>query len=135
MGAWGTGIFDNDTAADFGHTIADGGGIRAIEDALDTVLASGGEYLEASAAEEALAAADAIARMKGNGSGPSAYSEALDAWIQTNRPSASDALLTKARSAVERVLSEPSELVEVWQESDEFPAWKSSVETLLRQLG
>jgi len=135
LGAWGTGIFDNDTAADFGHTIADGGGIRAIEDALDTVLASGGEYLEASAAEEALAAADAIARMKGKGAGPNAYSEALDAWIQTNRPSASDALLTKAHSAVERVLSEPSELVEVWQESDEFPAWKSSVETLLRQLG
>lgn len=135
MGAWGTGIFDNDSAADFGHTIADGGGLRAIEDALDTVLGSGGEYLEASAAEEGLAAADAVARMKGSGAGPSSYSETLDAWIQKERPKLSDSLVTKARSAVWRVMNEHSELLDVWQESGEFPAWKSSVETLLRQLG
>jgi hypothetical protein len=135
LGAWGTRIFDNDTAADFGHTIAEGGGLAAVEAALDSVLGSKSEYLESSTAEEALAAADTVARIMGGGSGPSAYTEALDDWIRKNRPTVSDALMTKARSAIRRVLSEPSELLEVWQESDEFSAWKSSVETLLRQLG
>ena len=108
MGAWGTGIFDHDTAADFGHTIADGGGLRAMEAALDAVLASGNAYLESSAGEEALAAADAVARMKGSRSGSTAYTEALDAWIQKDCPAVSDALMAKARSAVQRVMSEPS---------------------------
>jgi len=110
LGAWGTGIFDNDTTADFGHTIADGGGLRAMETALDAVLASGNAYLESSAGEEVLAAADAVARMKGSGSGSTGYTEALDAWIQKDCPAVSDALMAKAperRSARhERTLQE-----------------------------
>jgi hypothetical protein len=36
---------------------------------------------------------------------------------------------------VDRVLSEPSELLEVWSESEEFDAWKASVANLRARLG
>jgi hypothetical protein len=32
-------------------------------------------------------------------------------------------------------LTEPSEILELWQESDEFAVWKGNVESLLRRLG
>lgn len=47
MGAWGTGVFDNDTACDFASAVVDGGGMTALVEALDRVALSGDNYLEA----------------------------------------------------------------------------------------
>jgi hypothetical protein len=47
MGAWGTGVFENDTACDFASAVADGGGMAALVEALDRVAVSGDNYLEA----------------------------------------------------------------------------------------
>jgi Domain of unknown function (DUF4259) len=134
MGAWGHGIFENDTACDFGAAVSDGGGISLVEQALDRVLASGENYLEVSDAEEGLAAVEIVARLKGSPGDETAYTESIDTWIKDVRPSASAALVEKAKRAIARVLSEPSELVEVWMESDEFDAWKQAVEALRARL-
>ena len=66
MGAWGTGIFDNDTACDWAYDLEGASDLSLIERALSKVLNVGAEYLEATEAEEALAAAETIARLKGN---------------------------------------------------------------------
>jgi hypothetical protein len=42
----------------------------------------------------------------------------------------SDDVVTKARAAIKRVLTAPSELLELWQETSEFDAWKALVEQL-----
>lgn len=62
MGAWGTGVFENDAAGAFAVAVAGGGGVAALEAALDRVLAAGDVYLEAPQAEEAIAAAEIVAR-------------------------------------------------------------------------
>ena len=39
-------------------------------------------------------------------------------------------LAQKALSVLDRILAEPSEIVELWAESDEFNAWKTTLEDL-----
>jgi hypothetical protein len=65
MGAWGAGIFENDTACDFAAAVSDGGGMSLIDQTLHRVLACGDNYLEAPDAEECLATAEIIARLTG----------------------------------------------------------------------
>ena len=58
----------------------------------------------------------------------------IDGWIAKARPAVSAALNDKAKRVVARVQSENSEMVELWQESDEFDAWKAEVGGLLQRL-
>ena len=47
MGAWGPDVFENDTACDFAMGVAEGGGVTALAEAIERVLAVEGRYLEA----------------------------------------------------------------------------------------
>jgi hypothetical protein len=134
MGAWGSGIFGNDTAADWAFALEEANDASFIEGTLAKVLAVGAEYLQASEAEEGLAAAEAVARMKGNWGGRDAYTEPMDKWIEKANIAPSDDLVRKAVAVVERVQSEPSELLELWAEGDEFEAWKAAVTDLRCRL-
>jgi len=134
MGAWGTGVFDNDTACDWAYDLKETGDLSLIEGALDKVLNIGGEYLGASVAEEALAAAEAVARLKGNWGIRDSYTETMDRWVETTRLTPPQALVEKALRAIERSLSGPSELLELWGETEEFTAWEESVKDLIKRL-
>jgi hypothetical protein len=46
MGAWGIGIFENDTACDFAAAVANGGGVPLVEQALDRVSCAAGTILK-----------------------------------------------------------------------------------------
>jgi uncharacterized protein DUF4259 len=134
MGAWGTGIFDNDTACDWAHDLKEASDLSLIESALDKVLKVGAEYLDASKAEKALAAAETVARLKGNWGIRDSYTEKMDKWVETTRLTPPQALIEKALRGIERVLSGPSELLELWGESEEFIAWEESVKDLSKRL-
>ena len=134
MGAWGTGIFDNDTACDWAHDLKETSDLSLIESALDKVLKVGAEYLDASEAEKALAAAETVARLKGNWGIRDSYTEKMDKWVETTRLTPPQALIEKALRGIERVLSGPSELLELWGESEEFITWEESVKDLSKRL-
>jgi hypothetical protein len=134
MGAWGTGIFDNDTAADWASEVAEANDLSFIESTLDRVLEVGGEYLDGSDAEEGLAAAEALTRLFGNGGKSNAYSEDLDQWVKSTRIKPTPQLRQKGLMTIDRILAANSELVELWQESDEFEDWKSVVMDLRGRL-
>ena len=134
MGAWGTGIFDNDTACDWAYGLKETNDLSLIECALDKVLKVGSEYLDASDAEKALAAAETVARLKGNWGIKDSYTETMDKWVETARLVPPQALIEKAFKATERVISGPSELLELWGEGIEFTAWEESVKDLSRRL-
>jgi hypothetical protein len=134
MGAWGTGIFDNDTAADFGWAITEGG-VPVIQKALDKALAATEGCIDGDdALTEALAAAEAVAKMKGRGGPQTAYTEELDNWIARSKIVPSKELVEKARRAVARVLTEPSELLDLWRDSEDFEEWKQVVDDLSKRL-
>jgi hypothetical protein len=134
MGAWGSGVFENDEACDFAANVAEGEDLRALDDALDRVLAAEGKYLEAPDAVEGLAAADIVARLKGSPGVRSSYTATIDAWVARLKLAPSEELIDKSRRCIARILSEPSELMELWQESKDFEAWKRAVEDVSRRL-
>ena len=130
MGAWATTPFGNDTACDWAYGLSEYDDLSLIEDTLDNVLEVGSEYLEAPDAEEAIAAIETLARLKGNWGERDAYTEKADAWVEKVQLKPSQALVEKVGRVLERILAPDSELVELWEESDEFDAWKTSVDDL-----
>ena len=134
MGAWGSQVFENDGAMDFAAGVADGGGLAALEECLDQVIKVGDDYLDSSIAEEALMAAEIVARLMERPGAQSSYFQEIDAWIGRQRTKPAPALVDKARRAVERILGDQSEIVELWQDSDSFESWKADVEGIRARL-
>lgn len=132
MGAWGAGPFDNDDAGDFADAVARRGDLAAIKSAFDQVLAA--DYVEAPLAWEAVAGADIIAMLAGRPCDKTDYPESIQNWSKNlaRAPSADEK--EKARRALDRILSPQSELLELWEDSDDLEAWKASLEDIKRRL-
>ena len=127
MGAWSHESFGNDTACDWAADLQEGDDLAPVEAALDAVLDVGDDYLESPEACEAIAAAEVVARLQGHFGLRDAYSESLDEWVARVGIVPSPELASKARRALDRILSEPSELLELWEESDDAGEWRASV--------
>jgi hypothetical protein len=130
MGAWDAGSFDNDTAGDWAFALGEQSDTTLVESTLDSVLAVGAEYLDSDVACEGLAAAEVVARLRGNWGVRSPYSEPVDQWVESHPGQPAPGLITKAVAAIDRVLSKPSELLDLWSESDQFDRWRGSVQDL-----
>jgi hypothetical protein len=133
VGAWGTGIYDNDDAADWSADVSDRG-IAAVEDAIDAVLDAG--YVEAPEGSCALAAADVVARLVSGRGEDSPYCEGVTAWIATNPGPPPSELVARATRAVDRVGSDGSELSELWSENtSEVAGWQATLADIEQRLG
>jgi hypothetical protein len=133
MGTWGTGAFDNDTAADWLYALEEVDDLSLIETTIASVLDGDDEYLDADVAAEALAACEVVARLLGRRGVRHASTETLDKWVEKHSLSPSKELLESARKAIGRVLSGDSELRELWSES-EGTDWLAVVEDLRLRL-
>lgn len=133
MAAWGTGSFENDDALDWVSTAADGD-LQHVQSALAPVAEPDGEYVEAGDAARALAAAEAIASLRG--APPDVLPDAVGAWIATLSHEFDETVLAQARAATDRVVTEPSALLDVWAEagSDVATAWRAGVAELRERL-
>lgn len=127
MGAWSKDSFGNDTACDWAYGLEEVSDLSLVRDSIQRVVNSGDEYLEAPDAEEAIAAAEVIARLKGNFGLRDSYSETTDTWVMEHSQQPPPDLVALASQGLDRILRPPSELLKLWRESDEFEAWKSSV--------
>lgn len=134
MGAWGVGSFENDNAVDWSYGLQGKTDLSYVESTLDKVLNLGPRYLEAPDAEEAIAAAEAVARPLGRFATRDAYTKSIDDWVGqvSVRPSAQ--LIEKAGLALERIQQEPSELLELWNEGADATAWKDSITALALRI-
>ena len=92
MGAWGVGIFQNDTALDWVGSLVDQDGAVQIHAALDDVLGIGADYLDADLSDIALAAIEVIALLCGEGNDGS-YPNVLRQWSIENSASFGSAML------------------------------------------
>ena len=130
MGAWSHESFGNDDACDFASEIAESEDLSVVKSALDVVLSVGGEYLEAPEASQAIAAAEAVARLQGNWGKRDSYSEAVDSWVTNVNVKPSRELLHKAQQVLDRILTGSSELMELWEESEDGGQWSAAVKEL-----
>lgn len=134
MGAWSHEPFGNDTANDWAYELEETKDMSHIEGALDKVLEQGDEYLEAPDAEEAVGAVEVLAKLLGRSTQSDAYTEKVDDWIKSINQKPNPALLQKAKQVIERILSENSELLELWQESEDLTQWHASMSMLLEAV-
>lgn len=133
MGAWGYGAFDNDDAVDFLADVARSGDLSLIREVLDNVSTST-EYVEASDASQAIAAAEILAAVLGRPTPAALRIDELGRWISRIRPAAEPELTDLARDALTRILAPNSALRERWEDADAFPDWRAAVQELVQQL-
>ena len=136
MGTWAVDAFGNDYAQDWAEDLAQTSNLDAVEDTLDTALDTSAGELEAPFAAEALVAIEVLARLQGKGGAAGEDSAAVDAWVAARKPKARRRadLEDKALQVIARILSEQSELRELWAESEHYEAWRASVEELRGRL-
>lgn len=134
MGAWSCESFGNDDACDWVYELEESDNLDFLESTLDAVLTMGEEYLEAPEATRAIAAAEVVARLQGNFGIRDSYSESADNWVDKVKLTPPATLAHKARQALDRILSEPSELLELWQESEEGEDWMAVVLNLKERI-
>ena len=125
MGAWGFGHFENDTACDWVYDLEQSNDMSAISEAIEAVFED--EYIDSDVGCQALAAIDTVARLLGQSGVKSSYTESVDDWVENYAFVPSKDLIEKSRNALDLVLGESSELLELWADTEEFDAWKSEV--------
>jgi len=130
MGAWSHEPFGNDTASDWAYGLVEQKDLSLVAQAIQNILDNGDEYLDSDLAVEAVAAAEVLAKALGRGTQTDAYTEEVDAWLKSVAPKPSSDLLSKARDALTRIVGPDSELKELWEESDDFDVWESSIKAL-----
>lgn len=136
MGTWATDAFGNDYAQDWAQDLQETSNLDAIEETLDTALENDGGELEAPFAAEALVAIEVVARLQGKGGPHNHDSAAVDGWVAERKPKArlrAD-LAAKAMQAIDRILSEQSELRQLWEESEHYEEWRASVDDLRARI-
>lgn len=130
MGTWGVKTFDNDSTSDWLLDLEKTDDASLLEEALDIEST---EYLEAPAGELALAAAEIVNGIANSPRG-TLPAEAI-AWIDRHKNLDVSSLVPKAITLIDRVLSDASELKELWIENEEdFPAWETDVKDLQTKL-
>ena len=127
MGAWGSGSFQNDAAADWVVELERARTLGPVRRALGLAAAPGG-YLDVDNAGAALAAAEVIAAL--NGAPASDLPEPVAEWLALHPRRAGRALLDLALAAVRRV-GVDSELRDLW-EGD--PGWRAALRALEERL-
>jgi Domain of unknown function (DUF4259) len=135
MGTWSHEPFGNDSANDWAYDLEGQTDFSLVAQAIQKVLDNGDDYLDADAAIEAVAAAEVLAKAVGRGTQTDAYTKKVDAWLKSLAVKPSPELLSKARAALERILGPDSELQELWEESDDFESWQSSMKALQSAVG
>ncbi|MFE6481761.1 DUF4259 domain-containing protein [Streptomyces sp. NPDC057757] len=129
MGTWDVGPFDNDTAGDFCDAldeVAEGERKGIIRDTLVRTINTHG-HLDADVAEETVAAAALVAVQCPSG-------EPVSPHYGPEQPLPDLADLRElAAKALDRVMIKPSELMELWGQSDGGP-WRDHISRLRNML-
>jgi hypothetical protein len=133
MGAWDSGIFDNDTAADWAADVVEGGSVHLVLDAIAAADVPVDEYLDAPTGEEALAAADTVAAASGRPPTSTSYNEDVIEWAIGQEELDTPEVRALAARVVERVLAAESEIADLWDEGGD-DEWRQVVAELLDRL-
>ncbi|MDM8536933.1 DUF4259 domain-containing protein [Desulfobacterales bacterium HSG17] len=130
MGAWGIGIFENDDSCDWLYDLEKSTDLLVIESALNH---SDADYIEAPEGCCILAAAEIIIALQGNAK--EGLPENAASWVSQNSSLMDTSHLNiKAIQAIDKVLSDVSELKELWEETDDFKSWVEDVEKIKAAL-
>jgi hypothetical protein len=128
MGAWGIKSFENDDAADWLGDLTSSKGNSLIKSSYDLDES----YVEAPEGCIAIAATEVLLALKGTAR--TALSLPVQAWVAKNKSCGTEDLIPLAVDALKLILSDKSELKELWQESNEYSLWEKDILELIAKL-
>lgn len=134
MGVWDHTTFGNDDACDWAGELQSYQDLSFVSETLDKVIDIGGEYLDSFESLQAIAAAEVVAGLLGQLAEGDTNTEPIDAWVEAHPQDVPEALLVKSHQVLDRILVQPSELLELWEESDLFDRWKDSITELKNRI-
>jgi hypothetical protein len=131
MGAWDIGSFANDDALDWLIDLQDEDDLGILEDAFTVVIEQKGQLPDATDSAVAIAAGEVLAALLGSPMQdlPGEVTE----WLP-GKPKPEKDLVEQAQGALKMVVDE-SELRELWEEVEEFSAWREEVQGLITRIG
>ncbi len=136
MGAWGTGIFENDVAMDWAADFQRAPSEQSLRAALEAVVGAE-DYLERDPGSYALAAAEVLAAARGRPCRD--IPRALRDWAAANQGVATPGLAAQALAAIDCVMIvESSEVAGLWAETakdTDAAAWRANIDDLKQRLG
>lgn len=132
MGAWGTGAFENDDAADWLGDFMDQPSESLLTKTLSIVAQFDPEdYLEVTEAGSAIAAAEVVAAL--HGKPMPGLPDELAAWVASRESGAPSELLSVARRALTRIALN-SEFDDNWIDEEDGLKWRASLSELAGRL-
>lgn len=131
MGAWGVGTFENDDAADWAFALEGAADLDPVREALAATMDTDG-YLEIPEGACAVAAAAVVAATFDGD--VRALPDEVGEWVDDHPGTATRGDLRLALDALDRVLSEESELRALWQDEAQGEQWAREVATLRHRL-
>ena len=132
MGAWGMGVFDDDTSCEvIEDAMVEG---TPIAELINKALASSeSDYIEYTECHEIIVAS-AMANSLINSVTYDGIDD-LDKWLSKQNVENVLPFKAKLASALSLVLGEASELNELWAENEvDYPTWKENIEVIIRGL-
>jgi Domain of unknown function (DUF4259) len=84
MGAWSKDSFGNDTACDWAYSLEETNDLGLVRETIKKVLDVDKKYLEVQDAEEAIAAIEIIACLRGNFGERNSYTKAINDWVKAH---------------------------------------------------
>jgi hypothetical protein len=136
MGAWGAGVFEDDTALDFieEQLIPQSDPRAAMRQAFEAAVAA--DYVDYEAGHAVLVSAAAIRAAQTGQPLEEDEEEEWTGWREGLADLDFSQLTPLAAQACLRVCGEQSELCELWSENDAlFPEWKSGIQSLAASFG
>ncbi|MDR0237302.1 DUF4259 domain-containing protein [Acinetobacter sp.] len=136
MGTWSHEPFGNDIASDWAYEFEENDGYEVIEDAFDQIIdMATEEFIDADIGCIAHAAAEVLAKSFTDGVAENEYyPEPVEKWLQHNQHKHNYELIPKALLALNLLISENSELDELWQDSDDYEDWTKNIAELKETL-
>jgi hypothetical protein len=138
MGSWDCDPFGNDTACDWKYDVERTDDLSFISKTIEDIIQVGDKCINPRRAEKAIAAADTLARLRGKFYVRNAYTKSLDEWVANHPIIPPRDLLDSASRAIDRILTPPSELLELWGEggdkNENFNRWKKHLRDLQDRL-
>lgn len=132
MGAWGMGVFQDDTACEImEHLIQNR---ISLEELINKAVASSlTEYVEYEVCHEIIVAG-ALANALLNGVVYQGIN-GLAAWLENQDKEAAVAHKADLIMALNKVIGENSELNELWSKNaDDYPVWRENIESIINEL-
>ncbi|WP_185234339.1 DUF4259 domain-containing protein [Teredinibacter franksiae] len=132
MGAWGIGVFDDDTSCEVIEDAIDDG--TSIEGIIKKALSSAeSDYIEYTECHEIIVAS-AMVNSLINGVSYEGVDD-LDNWLIKQDKAAVIPFKSKLASALLLVIGDTSELNELWAENeDDYPTWKGNISAIISGL-